>query len=300
MIVVMGATGSTGSALLHRLTSLGVPVRALTRDPARLRARLGSPTGGSPAAGVEIRAADAADPVTLRAAFEGADQLFLTMANSPAQAALEGNAVEAAARSGIRHVVKLSAPGVGADSPVAISRWHHAVEQQLLASGLPHTLLRPYAFMQKLLLLGPEIAARGVLYGAMADAPCNYVDCRDIADVAAAVLTRPELAGRTYTLTGDRAYSHPELAHLLGTLLGHPVRHLDLGAEGLRRHLLEHAGMPGWLAAHVAEIQQLAVDRPETPTTTVAGILGRPPRSLEAFLHEHLGAFRPGPARDTR
>lgn len=49
--------------------------------------------------------------------------------------------------------------------------------------------------------------------------------------------------------------------------------------------------MPAWLADHVTEIQQLAVARPETPTTTVVDILGRPPRTLDAFLQEHRAHF---------
>ncbi|WP_371501986.1 NAD(P)H-binding protein [Kitasatospora sp. NBC_00374] len=288
----MGATGATGSALLHRLTELGVPARALSRDPDRLRARL------DPAAPVEVRAADAADPASLRAAFEGADQLFLTMANSPFQVELEIRAVEAAAASGIGHVVKLSAPAVGPDSPVAVSRGHHAIEERLRAHGLAHTLLRPYAFMQKLLLLAPGIAARDVVHGTLGDAARNYVDCRDIADVAAAVLTRPELAGRIYPLTGDRAYNHPQLVHLLGSLLERRIHYADLPADAFRRHLVEQARMPGWLADHVVEIQRLAAARPERPDDTVARVLGRPPRSLEAFLREHLGHFHEGSPRE--
>ncbi|MFJ1703910.1 NAD(P)H-binding protein [Kitasatospora sp. NPDC088346] len=289
MIVVMGATGATGSALLHRLTELGVPARALSRDPARLRARL------DPAAPVEVRAADAADPASLRAAFEGAEQLFLAMANGPDQVELEIRAVEAAAASGIGHVVKLSAPAVEPHSPVAVSRGHHAVEEHLRASGLTHTLLRPYAFLQKLLLLAPEIAALGALHGTLGDVARNYVDCRDIGDVAAAVLTRPELAGRTYPLTGDRAYRHPELVELLSGLLGRRIGYVDLPVEAFRRNLVERARMPGWLADHVVEIQQLAADRPERPDDTVPRLLGRPARSLESFLREHLEAFG-GPA----
>ncbi|MFD3677790.1 NAD(P)H-binding protein [Streptomyces sp. NPDC058613] len=293
MIVVMGATGATGSALLHRLTELGGPVRALSRDPDRLRARLGS----AALARTEVLAADAADPASLRAAFTGANRLFLTMANGPAQVTLETNAIAAAADSGIGHIVKLSAPGAGPGSPVAVARGHHTVEEALRSSGVTRTVLRPYAFMQKLLLLAPGVAAGGVVHGAMGDAACNYIDCRDIADVAAAALTRPEIAGHTYTLTGGRTYSHPELVGLLGTLLRREVRYVALTGAELHRHLVSTARMPDWLAAHVVEIQQMATTHPEEPDDTVSRILGRPPRTLEAYLREHLGAFRSDGAR---
>lgn len=146
--------------------------------------------------------------------------------------------------------------------------------------------------MQKLLLLAPGIAAAGVVHGAMGRARCNYVDVRDIGDAAARVLTRPELAGGTYPLTGGRAYSHAELTALLGGLLGRPIRHLDLSPSELHAHLVGRAGMPGWLATHVVEIQQLAVDREETPDDAFLRLTGRAPRTLEAFLRENVHRFR--------
>lgn len=287
MIVVMGATGATGNALLHSLLTLGTPVRALTRTPHR-------PIPGITGAHqppVEVQYADATDPHSLRTAFKGASQLFLTMANSPAQVELETRVIDIAAHTSIGHIVKISAPAAEPESPVAISRGHHAVEEHLRASGLTHTILRPYAFMQNLLRLAPTVA-QGVILGTTGDAPCNYIDCRDIGDVVAAALTRPDIAGGTYTLTGPETVSYPELASRLTTLTGDLIRYVDLTPDELRDNLIHNAHMPTWLADHVTEIQQLAITRPETPTTTVIDILGRPPRTLDAFLHEHHAHFR--------
>ncbi|MEU1074746.1 MULTISPECIES: NmrA family NAD(P)-binding protein [unclassified Streptomyces] len=283
----MGATGATGNALLHSLLPLGLPVRALTRTPHQ---PIPGTTGAQPPC--EVRYADATDPHSLYTAFQGADQLFLALANSPAQVALETRVIDLAARAGIGHIVKISAPAAEPDSPVAISRGHHAVEEHLRASGLTHTILRPYAFMQNLLRLAPA-ASRGVILGTTGDAPCNHIDCRDIGDVAVAALTRPAIAGGTYTLTGPEAVSYVELAHRLSVLTGRRVRYVDLTPDELRDNLISNAHMPTWLADHVVEIQQLALARPETPTTTVADILGRRPRTLDAFLHEHQSRFHP-------
>ncbi|WP_040815318.1 SDR family oxidoreductase [Nocardia concava] len=285
MIVIMGATGATGSALLRRLADSGVPCRALSREPNRLHGKVFA------RAGVDVRQADARDPDSLRAAFWGATQLFLTMANSPDQVELETRAIEIAAERGIGHVVKLSAPTAAADSPVAIARWHYAIEEALRGSGMTHTILRPYAFMQKLLLLAPQVAEHRIITGTMGTAACNYIDCRDIADVAAAALTRSEIAGGTYTLTGSQTYSYPQLADQLGTLIDVPIRYIDLPPSDFRAELIERSGMPDWLADHIVEIQRLAATNPERPTDMVANILGRPPRTLESFLSENLDAF---------
>ncbi|GAB0102749.1 SDR family oxidoreductase [Nocardia sp. JMUB6875] len=285
MIVIMGATGATGGALLERLADSGVPCRALSREPNRLHGKVFN------RAGVDVRQADARDPDSLRAAFRGATQLFLTMTNSPDQVELETRAIEIAAECGIDHVVKLSAPTAAADSPVAIARWHHTIEEALRGSGMAHTILHPYAFMQKLLLLAPQIAAHRIITGTMGTAACNFIDCRDIADVAAAALTRSEIAGGTYTLTGSQTYSYPQITEQLSALLGVPIRYIDLSPRDFRTELVQRSGMPEWLADHVVEIQRLAATHPERPTETVAGILGRPPRTLESFLSENLDVF---------
>ncbi|MEE1737699.1 NAD(P)H-binding protein [Streptomyces sp. BE147] len=286
MITIMGATGTTGGALLRRLIELDVPCRAVSRTPDRLRAAMSGEER------VEIVGADAADPRALRTAFEGSSQLFLAMANSPHQVALEINAIDAAAACGVRHLVKLSSPAVEPDSTVAISRGHWRVEAHLAATGMVPTLLRPYGFMQNLLLNAPAVA-EGVLVGAMRDVPCNYIDVRDIADVAAETLLRPGLGGATYTLTGPQAFSHPELALLLTERTGRPVRCVDLSPDDFHGHLVRTAHMPDWLASHVVEIQQLAIARPESPNDTVETVLGRPARTLDAFLREHLAMFAP-------
>ncbi|WP_308439378.1 NmrA family NAD(P)-binding protein [Streptomyces vinaceus] len=282
----MGSTGATGNALLHSLLTLGTPVRALTRTPHKPIPGITGPHRPP----VEVQYADATDHHSLRTAFKGAGQLFLAMANSPAQVALETRVIDIAAHTGIGHIVKISAPAAEPDSPVAISRGHHAVEEHLRASGLTHTILRPHAFMQNLLRLAPAVA-RGIILGTTGDAPFNYIDCRDIGDVAAAALTSPGIAGGTYTLTGHEAVSYPELASRLAILTGNPIRYVRLTRDELRDNLIHNAHMPTWLADHVTEIQQLAIARPETPNTTVADILGRPPRTLDAFLHEQHTHF---------
>ncbi|MFD7932577.1 NAD(P)H-binding protein, partial [Streptomyces sp. NPDC059742] len=176
----MGATGATGNALVHSLLALGTPVRALTRNPH-------TPIPGTTGAHqppVEVRYADATDPDSLHTAFEGAGQLFLAMANGPAQVELETRVIDIAAHAGIGHIVKISAPAAEPDSPVAVSRGHHAVEEHLRARGLTHTILRPYAFTQNLLRLAPGVA-QGVILGTMGDAPCNYVEWRAHRDLGA-------------------------------------------------------------------------------------------------------------------
>ncbi|OKP91520.1 NAD(P)-dependent oxidoreductase [Paenibacillus sp. P3E] len=288
MIVIVGATGTIGSALLERLVDLGVPVRALSREPEKLRNQIGEKGRSA----IEVALADAADPESLRRAFTGASQLFLAMSNSPRQIELETSIIQIAAESGIKHIVKISSPAFEQSSPVAVAGWHQEIEKALRESGLTHTVLRPYAFMQNLMRLAPTVTAQNVFFGSMGDSPCNFIDCRDIADVAVEALTNPEVSGQIYTLTGSEIFSYPQIAGQLSALLNRPISYINMEPQELLHNLIEYGHMPPWLANHVVEIQTMSTVIPEIPNDTVKRLLGREPRTLDAFLHECVENFR--------
>ncbi|MCR8645410.1 SDR family oxidoreductase [Paenibacillus sp. N1-5-1-14] len=289
MIVILGATGTIGNTLVRRLSALGLPTRALSREPDKLRARLSD----LDMTNIEIRTADAYDSESMLRALQGAEQLFLALSNCPDQVALETSIIQIAVQAGIKHIFKISSPIYDPRSPVTVASWHGEIELVLAESGLTYTILRPYAFMQNLLRLTPTISTQDTFFGCIGDAPCNFVDSRDIADVAAAALTDPEVAGRIYTLTGARTFTYPEIAEHLSSLLQRPIQFIHLPPEILRSDLIEHGHMPSWLADHVVEIQTMSAVINEQPTDTVERILGREPRRLEAFLQEHIGYFQP-------
>ena len=102
-ILVTGATGNVGSAVVAELGDRGLPVRAFVRDPDRAAAILGPD--------VELAVGDFADPASIRAALEGIEVVFLACANVPPQVEYEIRVIDAAARAGVRRLVKLSASG---------------------------------------------------------------------------------------------------------------------------------------------------------------------------------------------
>ncbi|WP_240343781.1 NmrA family NAD(P)-binding protein, partial [Paenibacillus sp. SYP-B3998] len=199
---------------MKRLVDLGVPARALSREPEKLRNQIGDKGRST----IEVASADASDPESLRRAFAGASQLFLAMSNSPRQIELETSIIHIAIEASIRHIVKISSPAFEKIAPVAVAGWHHEIEKTLSESGITHTVLRPYAFMQNLLRLAPTVTTQDVFFGSMGDSPCNFIDCRDIADVAAEVLTNREASGHIYTLTGSEIFSYPQIASKLSSL----------------------------------------------------------------------------------
>jgi uncharacterized protein YbjT (DUF2867 family) len=175
VILVLGGTGLVGAAVLRRLTELGAPTRALVR---RLASTPESPARSITGDDVDMVVGDAADPASLHRAMRGVQQVFLVMANGPQQQQHELAVVHAAAVAGVEHLVKVSAPYVAPDSPVAIARTHHAGEQEhppdRARAGMQHTFLRPYAFMHNLRNNAPTSARAGYFTGTTGDAPMEH------------------------------------------------------------------------------------------------------------------------------
>ncbi len=288
MIVVTGATGTIGSELVARLAEAGHAVRALTRRP----------EGREALEGVQWVGADLADRGRLREALGGAEKLFLLTGNSENMVRLQKNALEAAAGVGIGHVVKLSALGATDHSKSVIGLWHYNVERELRDSGLPWTILRPHHFMQN--LLDPLVFDRegGRVHSASGDGAIPFIDTRDIAAVAATVLTRPGHEGEIHTLTGPEARSYQEATEVLAAALGRPLAYEAEGVDEAwnRRRT---ANQPPWLVAAQLEIAlyQRAGGPTERTTEAVERITGRPPRTLEDFARDHVEALRGGAGR---
>src|SRR6202000_3161295 len=101
MILVTGATGQHGSRLLRLLSARGIAARAMVRNPAKAEAIAKLPH-------VEVVQADMAQPETLAPALRGIDRPILISSATPDMAAVQSNFIDAAARAGVKHVVKFS------------------------------------------------------------------------------------------------------------------------------------------------------------------------------------------------
>lgn len=148
MILVTGATGTAGRAIVSALSNRNAKVRVLVRDRERARAVLG------PA--VLTAVGDLRSPITLHTALQGIGRALLLAPNTPDQLQMETNFIQAAQRARVQHVVKFSGLGADIDSPARISKCHAMVERTLEESGIPFTHLRPNTFMQNILAATPK------------------------------------------------------------------------------------------------------------------------------------------------
>jgi uncharacterized protein YbjT (DUF2867 family) len=267
--------------LLH---AAAVPVRALLRNPQK-RFDLEGP-------GVDIVWGDFDKPETLEAALEGIEKVFLLSSPDPRQVELQGNLIEIAQRRSVRHIVKLSALGAAVDSPVAFGRWHAATERQIEESGIPWTHLRPHYSMQNLFVYAQSIALKGVFHAPAGEGRIAMVDARDVAAVAAAVLTSPGHEGRAYELTGPEALSLHDVAATLTEVIGKKVTYEPVSAEQALTEALD-AGAPEWFAEAMVSLYGVyAAGHGAHVTELVSVLSGRAPRSFAQFAREYDHKFR--------
>ena len=269
MILVFGATGTIGEELLSILSRDGVPAVAVTRGPAPEQAR----------PGIRWVQADLSAPASIEEVLSGVRSMFLLTGNHPDMARLQITAIDAGARAGVEHVVKLSALGASDHSRLPIGRAHYEAEAALIASGMRWTILRPHVFMQNLLAQAAGIVREGRIVGASGDGRIPFIDTRDIAECAAVALTRSGHDEQKYILTGPEALSYYDIARILTEVIGRPVEYHDRFDEGHDRNTL---------AAH-----QRAGGKTAIVHDSVRRILGRDPRSFAEFARDYADIFRP-------
>ncbi|HTD46472.1 MAG TPA: SDR family oxidoreductase [bacterium] len=279
MILVTGATGTTGGEVARQLIAAGQKPRLLVRDPSKAREFQKT---------AEIAQGDLGRPESLGPAMKGIERLYLVSAG-PSGPDLEASAIEAANKAGVRHVVKLSV--IGAGTPVLIlSQWHAKSEQRLRESGLKWTMLRPGNFMSNALGWAETIKTQGAFFQSTGNGRWAAIDPADIGAVAVKTLTTPGHEGKAYTLTGPESLSAAQYAAMLSSVLGKPVKFVDVPLEALR------SGMPkGMPPAYVEALMDLyaalRAGKADVVTDGVEQVTGRRPGTFEAWARRNAAAF---------
>ena len=159
-------------------------------------------------------------------------------------------------------------------------------------SGMAYTHLRPNQFMQNFLGFAPSIARQGVFYAPMKDARTSLVDVRDIAAVAAAVLTGAGHEGKTYVITGPESLSYAQIAEKLAAVLGRKVEYVDVTPEQAKSGMTA-SGMPEWLADAINELYgPWSRGAGEVTTNVVREVAGKQAISFDQFARDHVAAFQ--------
>lgn len=270
MYVITAATGNVGGALVGELLQAGVPVRALTRDPATAR----MPAGVEPACTADLPLAGATGLFVNPAAFPGGVEELL----------------RTAVAEGVQRVVTLSSNSVLADlSDNAIAQLHQELEAQVEATGLEWTHLRPGAFATNAHQWQRQLHGGDTVYGPYADAHTAPVHEADIAAVAAHALLTDELVGQAPDLSGPELLTFPDQVRLLGEALGRELEYVEIPPDAAREAMVRE-GVPAAIAD--ALLQYYVAGGSSTVSHTVPRVTGRPARTFASWAAEHAEDFR--------
>jgi uncharacterized protein YbjT (DUF2867 family) len=276
VIVVTGGTGRVGAQVVAQLRERDLPVRVVSRRPAR------SPDG------IEAARADLADPASLEPHLVGADALFLLWPFISAEltAALAPKVAEIAARH-VGRVVYLSAQPAG-ERPGSF--WALA-EKAIEDAGVPWTFLRPTGFASNTLMWADQIRSGDLVRWPFGAAARALIDERDIAAVAVRVLTEDGHAGSRYVLSGPAVLTQVEQLAAIGQALGRDLTWEELPKAEAQQALAAAWGDPGF-AASALDTWERFVTHPETVTSTVRDVTGAPARSFADWAAANADAFR--------
>jgi uncharacterized protein YbjT (DUF2867 family) len=287
MILVTGATGQIGRELVRELGSARVKFRALVRSSGKAETIR--------SAGGEALVGDFTDAAVIQGALNGVASLFLLTPTGPDKVAAETRIVEAAKAAGVARLVKLSALGADARDGMIFGRQHAEVERRIDDLGFARTFLRPSYFMQNYLSFALTIRAHGAIFAPAGVGRHADIDVRDIAAVAARVLTEDGHAGRSYDLTGPEAQSLADAARKIGKSAGREIRFVDVPADEARKAMVA-VGMSEWQADALNDLYAWyqrgeGTTNGSAVTLGVEEVLDRPPRAFEPFVRENLQAF---------
>jgi uncharacterized protein YbjT (DUF2867 family) len=289
VILLAGGTGRLGRLLVDRLVKRGLPVRILTREPAR----------GADLAGelVTVICGDVRDRRSLGPATAGVAVVVSAVhgfadpeGDSLAAVDRDGNAnLVEAAKAVSAEFVLMSTVGAAADSPMELFRVKHAAEQHATTSGVPTTIVRATAFLELWTdLLGQTAGRSGrpLVFG-RGENPINFVSVADVAALVERAVIDPGTRGQILEIGGPENLTFNQLAQALQTAAGRPgaPRHvprpmLQLMANAIGRVKPELGRQAR--AALVMDRADLSFDAtpihdiyPDLPSTSLTDVLAR-------------------------
>jgi uncharacterized protein YbjT (DUF2867 family) len=277
VILVTGATGNVGNALVHALAAGDEAVRALARNPDRAR---------FPST-VDVVSADLETPESVIPALVGIRKVFLL------GGFVTTDLVRRVRESAVDHIALLTSRCVvGGNPDNAITRMWLDAEAAVRDSGVAWTILRPSGFHSNALRWRPQLQAGDVLRAPWPAVRIASIDPADIAAVAATVLTRPGYEGTAPALSGPQPLTPSEQVGTLARVLGRPLRYEPMTDEEARSQM--EADTPASIIDAFFRFFTGGEFDDAGVVDSVQEITAQHPRTFEQWAHDHAHAFMNG------
>ncbi len=223
-ILVGGATGRQGNAVVAELLARGYEVRAMTRKPDSKEAvRLAGQ-------GAEVVQGDYADPESLRIAMDGVERVFFYSGFSMNEVEEGENVIAAAKAAGIKQLVYSSGAAAAPENGIKGSK-KMQVELDIVASGVPYTVLRPVAFMENFDRQQARTARDGISDSRDPDRMLHFIAIRDIGFLSGEAFDHPdEWIGRAVNVAGDKM-TVAEYVNTFSNVMGREVKYNQVPLE---------------------------------------------------------------------
>ncbi|MFI7306329.1 NAD(P)H-binding protein [Micromonospora aurantiaca] len=271
--LVTGATGNVGREVVRHLCAAGVPVRAVSRNPA----------AADLPPEVEVVQGDLLRPETLEKAFDGITAMHLFPEPETAAAV-----VDLARRKGVRRIVVLSSEAV-TDNPD--DGYHRVVEKAVEESGLEWTHVRPGEFALNKRDTWSAAIRSGTVRLAFPEAKGVPIHETDIGAVAATALREDGHSGKVYRPTAEQTTTHREQVEAIAEAVGKPVTIEVITPEQEKEDLLG-IGWPDDLVEYIQAYQRQWTVTPPEARTDVSTVTGRPARTFAEWARDHADDFR--------
>ncbi len=286
-ILVTGATGTVGREVVKQLSMYDGDIR--------VRAGVHSVIKGENLKrlpDVEIVEIDFQDKESLHAAFTHIDKLFLITPMAEDQLEMAKTLVDEAKKTGVKHIVKLSAMGADMEPGIQLCRLHREIEKYIEDSGIKYTFLRPTSFMQNFVNYSADgIKNEGKIYQPTGDGKIGYVDARDVAAVGIEALMGNGHEGRIYELTGPEAISNSEVAQILSEVTGKRIEFIDITNDEARKAMTNQE-MPGWMIDTMIELYEVYKSGNANQVfDTVQAVTNRKPHTFRQFAKDYKECF---------
>lgn len=282
-ILVIGGTGTVGSAVVAELKSNNADYVVLTRKKEKAEELN--------AKGIPTVVGTLGEWSTLESAIKEVNTIFLATSPAANMLDLHKGLIDMAVKNNINKIVRLSAEPANYSEGLYMYKQHEEADKYLKQSGIKFAILRPHYFMQNIMMHIESAKSQNMFAQYSGDAKIPMIDVRDIAKVAFLALTKDDYNNQTCVLTGPRSISYADIAKEISSVLGRDIQYVDISYEDQEAGFKAY-GMEDWQLSTVMRLFKIWADKGAIePTNDFELITNSKPRDIIEFATDFKSLF---------